>query len=120
MVADRHGSWQPSNEPVARTRRIEVRTTAVLGEGRRLAARDVVASLLGTDALVRTHDEVLNAILRGLAIPGVEVDGLARWTRAEARALTQEPTISCLVRPRAIPASSPGEASQGFSHYSKA
>lgn len=85
-------------EPVARARGIEVRTTADLGEGRRLAARDVVASLRGADALVCTHNDVLHVIVRALVRQGVEVDGSPRWKNAEVWALTEMGTRSRLVQ----------------------
>jgi 8-oxo-(d)GTP phosphatase len=85
-------------EPVARSRSIDVRTNADLGEGRRLAARDVVKSLRGTDALVCTHNDVLHAIVRDLVQQGVEAEGTPRWTNAEVWALTEEPTVTRLTR----------------------
>lgn len=85
-------------EPLARARSMEVRTNTELGEGRRLAARDVVASLRGADVLLCTHNDVLHAIARALARQGVEVDGEPRWTNAEVWALTETPPRLRLVR----------------------
>lgn len=71
-------------QPLARQRGITVQPHPDLGEGRRAAAREVVAALQDAAALVCTHADVLDALVRRLVRPGLPVAEAPSWANVEA------------------------------------
>lgn len=89
-------------QPLAHARGIAVQPHPDLGEGRRSAAREVIASLDGADALVCTHADVLDALVRGLR-HGVALSDPPGWANAEAWVLDERPPAPSLTRLVATP-----------------
>ena len=81
-------------EPTAHARDLAVQPHPHLGEGGRAGAREVLASLSGADALVCTHADVLDALVRGLTRRGLALTDPPRWANAETWVLDESAASS--------------------------
>ena len=68
-------------EPLARMRGMEVNVDHALAEGASVKAIDLVQSLVGVEAVLCSHGDVIPDVLGAMALSGVRVEDRHRWEK---------------------------------------